>query len=546
MTRLKMAGLTLAAATALCVSSAAATAAPLKFPTGIVLPPMSTKTAKYFQTHPEAFSAFIARLPHSERPIPQVQPPTSPWVAMTGAPGLLCDAHLMHNGNVLAHLCNDQHWYKLVPNSAGSYVAGTWSPIASMPVIGGTQYAPKYYSTEVLPDGRLLAEGGEYNVDGTSPVWTNLGAIYSQSSNTWTAVNPPAGVTEIGDSQSVLLTNGRMMIGLCCNSLPSANYLFNPSTLTWSSTGAPSDYQNEQGYELLPSGKVLTIDVPDPPQTQLYTASSGTWATGSSTPMVLPDTCGTAEIGPAVVRGNQTLVAFGGDTCGTNPVPTAIRNNTTGMWSAGPNIPAVCGSGGTSYCTLADAPAAQLPDGRILFAASAGYDTYPTHFFEMTVNNVIVPTTDHPDAPDFGSFYFNFLMLPTGQVMVVDQADAYVYNSTLPDQTSWAPVISTAPTDVTRGTTYTITGNQLSGRTAGAYYGDDWQTFTNFPLVKVVNNASGHVTYANTTDVSTYSIAQNVSGSFKFTLPSKAQTGASTLYVVASGSKSIGQAITVH
>jgi hypothetical protein len=141
---------------------------------------------------------------------------------------------------------------------------------------------------------------------------------------------------------------------------------------------------------------------------------------------------------------------------------------------------------------------------------------------------------------------FNFLMLPTGQVMVVDQADAYVYNSTLSQVASWAPVISTAPTDVTSGTTYTITGKQLSGRTAGAYYGDDWQSFTNFPLVRVVNNASGQVVYANSTSISTFSIAQNVAGSFKFTLPSKAQTGAATLYVVASGSRSAGQAITVH
>jgi hypothetical protein len=40
--------------------------------------------------------------------------------------------------------------------------------------------------------------------------------------------------------------------------------------LSWKSTGAPSNYQDEQGYMLLPSGKVMTIDVWDPPKAQQY------------------------------------------------------------------------------------------------------------------------------------------------------------------------------------------------------------------------------------------------------------------------------------
>jgi hypothetical protein len=453
----------------------------------------------------------------------------------------------MHNGVVLAQTCNDKHWWKLTPAAKGSYVGGTWTAIASLPVISTVQYAPLYYASQVLPDGRLEIEGGEYNGTGTEE-WVSYGAIYSQGTNTWTAVNPPAGVLHgIGDSQSVLLNKGQMMLGVCCNyDGPQDNALFNPTTLTWSTTGAPDDYQDEQGYELLPNGTVLTINVWSPPATQLYNPTSGTWSAGQNTPVTLPDTCGNYEIGPAVVRGNQTLVAFSGDTCGVAAAPTAIRNNTNGTWSTGPTIPTTCGSG-TAPCDLADAPAALEGNGKILFGASSGYGDNPTHFFEMNLSNTISAVADHPEASGLGAYTFNFLVLPTGQIMVTDFETAYVYTPSGTNVAAWAPTITTAPpANVTRGTAYSIMGTQLNGRSAGAYYGDDWQSFTNFPLVQVVNNASGHVAYGNSTNFSSFTIKQNASTSFKFTLPGSAQTGASKLYVVANGLRSAPVSITVH
>jgi hypothetical protein len=86
---------------------------------------------------------------------------------------------LLTDGTVLLHEEQDktpQKWYKLTPDNTGSYVNGTIKPIASLPVIDGTQYAPFYFGSEVLPDGRYVIEGGEYNLG--KPVWTNLGAIY--------------------------------------------------------------------------------------------------------------------------------------------------------------------------------------------------------------------------------------------------------------------------------------------------------------------------------------------------------------------------------
>ena len=48
----------------------------------------------------------------------------------------------------------------------GNYANGTWSQLASLPVINGTQYAPLYFASAVLPDGRVLIMGGEFNGGG--------------------------------------------------------------------------------------------------------------------------------------------------------------------------------------------------------------------------------------------------------------------------------------------------------------------------------------------------------------------------------------------
>ena len=51
--------------------------------------------------------------------------------------------------------------------------------------------APLFFASAVLPDGRLIVEGGEQNF--ANYVWTNMGAIYDPLTNVWTSINPPAG-----------------------------------------------------------------------------------------------------------------------------------------------------------------------------------------------------------------------------------------------------------------------------------------------------------------------------------------------------------------
>ncbi|MGD0144528.1 MAG: hypothetical protein ABSC92_15350 [Rhizomicrobium sp.] len=536
-----------------------------------VLPRLSFQTSKYFQSHPAAWAKFLAGLPHG------ASSPTQPaasvnsgftggsWQAVTAAPVVgLCNPLLLTDGTVIVASCGTPRWYKLTPDINGNYATGTWSKIAKLPVIGDTQYAPQYHASGILPDGRVIIMGGEYN--GGQAVWTNLGAIYSPLTNQWAPVTAPAGAawSQIGDAQSVVLANGRFMLASCC-AYPAADALLDPLALTWTNTAAPSagdDYQDEQGYNLMPDGSVMTIDVwtnfPNGGATnaeeypaQKQTAATRTWINAGTMPVSLidPAQCGNWEIGPAVVRGDDTLVAFGGNTGCVAPTadPTAIYTPAAGLWTNGPYVPRACGRHGKADCDLADAPAALLPNGDILFAASAGYGSRPTHFFEFTTGNFIkqVPDTLY-FADRSGAYYYNFLVLPNGQILETDFSNTpEVYTASGSPVASLGPNITSAPSAVAACQTYQLAGLQLSGRSQGASYGDDVQAATNYPIVKIVNSGTGHVFYARTHGFSQMSIARFAKATTEFDVPGTVETGPSSLYAIANGVASSPVSVTV-
>ncbi len=492
---------------------------------------------------------------------------------VTTAPGGLYNPLLLTDGTVIAQVLSSpvfggSAWYKLSPTNTGSYAGGTWSPIASLPVINGTQYGPVFHASAVLPDGRVIIQGGEYNVSCTNndETWTSLGAIYDPVANTWTAVSPPGGsgwtntLTPctstanggIGDAASIVLPNNGTFLLSASAANPAVDALLNASTLAYTSTGAPIDaYQDEQGYTLLPTGNVLTVDVWAPPHAEVYTPSTGVWTDVASTPVSLidPTACGFFETGPAVTRPDGTTVAFGGNTgCTLQADPTAIYTASSNTWISGPNVPASCGSGGITNCTLANAPAALLPNGNILFAASAGFGMMPTHFFEFTSANAINQVSDTVDfASSSSSYYYNFLVLPNGQILETDfSSTAEVYTPTAGGNSSWAPVISSlSSTTLAPGGTYQVAGVQLNGLSQGAAYGDDVQGATNYPIVRITNNSTGHVFYAKTSGFSNLSIAPNNASTASFKLPSSIETGASQLVVIANGIPSASVAVNV-
>jgi hypothetical protein len=427
------------------------------------------------------------------------------------------------------------NWWRLSPDITGSYVTGIWSPIASFPA----GYPAFSFSSAVLPDGRVLIQGGEF-LGSATQVETNIGAIYDPVVNTWTPVQPPSGWDKIGDAPNVVLSDGTFLLGSCCSPQTA---LFNASTLTWTATGSKAAISGEAGFTLLPDGSVLSVGVGLGGQTcgtntaELYIAGANNWVSAGSTIVQLADGFGsqpTFEIGPQVLRPDGTVVVFGGTTSG-GPAHTAIYNTNTGTWAAGPDLPTI---GGHNY-TLADDPAAVLPSGRVLFAAHQ-QDGTSLHFFALDGTSIT-------EVPGFGdNAGTRMLVLPTGQILVAASGVA-VYTEAGTANPAWAPVITAVPTELTTSGTYQLSGRQLSGLSQGAAFGDEFQSATNYPLVRIVNTATGHVFYARSFGHSSMSVAPNNSSTTNFTVPPiyAIETGPSLLYVVANGIASNPVPVTV-
>jgi hypothetical protein len=447
-------------------------------------------------------------------------------------------ALLLTDGTVMVQAYLTGNWWRLTPDNTGSYINGTWSQLASMP----SGYGPLYYASAVLPDGRVVIEGGEYNLSLTV-VETNLGAIYNPASNTWTSIAAPSGWNNIGDAQSVVLANGTFMLGNCCSFLQA---LLNASNLTWTITGTgKADGNSEEGWELLPSGNTLVIDTSDRNSSQdsnveLYNPSSGSWSSTGFTPVDLVNTQCSIEIGPAVLRPDGTVFAAGG--IGN----TAVYNPSSGIWSVGPTFPAGYGS--------PDAPGALLPDGNVLVqvspfpsASNCSNPPAPSLFYEFN-GTTLTAVPAPPHAPSDPSFVGRMLVLPTGQILWTDQTTGVeIYTSSGTYNSSWEPSVSSFPSSVMAGSfNNVISGTQFNGLSQGAMYGDDAQAATNYPLVRITNNSTGHVFYAKTHNHSTMGVATGSANvSTQFDVPTHTETGASTLAVVANGIPSISVPITV-
>jgi hypothetical protein len=466
------------------------------------------------------------------------------WEPLTHQPSFNPGAMLLlTDGTVFVHsepnclTCTStdySSWYKLTPDSNGSYVNGTWTQMASLP----NGYAPLYFGSAVLPDGRVIVEGGEYNCASGScnSVWTNQGAIYDPLKNSWTPVPPPKSWTTIGDAQSVILPNGTYMQANCCTKQQA---LFNPTNLTWTPTGSGKfDINDEEGWTLLPNGKLLTVDAyvfqydATGTNSEIYNPAKGAWTSAGSTIAQLWDSCGGAdaasyEVGPAVLRPDGTVLATGANTCGSGH--TAIYNSHTGTWRAGPDFPAAYG--------VADAPAALEPNGNVLvFSSPSRFYPPAGEFFEWNGASLTLTSAPISAATD-ASYVGHLLILPTGQIMFTDfTTDVEIFTPAGTYDPAWAPTISSAPTSVTRGKTYTISGTQFNGLSQGAAYGDDFQDATNYPLVRIVNAGTGHVFYCPTHNPSTMAVA---TGSKKvstdFDVPANVEAGLSQLFVVANG-----------
>src|SRR5215469_13933702 len=461
----------------------------------------------------------------------------SPWQLLNNQPPVLDFADcgpgtplLLTDGTVMLADKGCQDWWKLTPDRFGSYVNGTWTQLASTPA----GYSPLYHSSAVLADGRVIIEGGEYNF--LNAVWTNLGAIYDPQTDTWTMVNPPTGWSTIGDAQGVVLFDGTFMQANCCTDQAA---LLNLSNFTWTSTGSGKfDVNDEEGWTLLPNNKVLTVDAyvfqydARGTNSEIYDPLTGSWSTAGSTIVQLWDSalhCGgknhaSFEVGPGVLRPDGTVFYTGANRCGAGH--TAIYDSASGTWTAGPDFPGTL--------DIADGPAALEPNGMVLVMTSPLIFNTPATFMEWDGTS-LREAAPAPNASKDSSFYGNFLVLPTGQILFTDFFFVSVYNPVGTYNLSWAPVITSVPSVISRGGSYVISGYRFNGMSQASAYGDDFQSATNYPLVRITNNRTGHVFYSRTHDHSSMAVASTSLVSTHFDVPATQERGASRLEVVVNG-----------
>jgi hypothetical protein len=310
---------------------------------------------------------------------------------------------------------------------------------------------------------------------------------------------------------------------------------YHPGTGTWAGI-SPSDGSAlgtipqlssvDLGYELGPllrlqDGRILVIGANQ--HTALYKPSTNTWSKG-------PDIIGSlnghaapfgADDAPAAILPNGHVILAAD--AGPSPV------NTTGSVTAGSkiitHIPStalfqkywyVTGLGipANAYITSVDSPT-QV---HINFAATAtatgdeltfgGLFSNPVQLFDFNpATNAIAPVSPAiPDAnlPDTPAFVTRMLILPTGQLLFSDSGNQlYIYTPDGAADPSLRPVVNSVT--FTSHRTFRLTGMQLNGQSAGSSYGDDVESDSNYPIVRLTNGA-GKVFYARTTNWSSFGV----------------------------------------
>jgi hypothetical protein len=450
-------------------------------------------------------------------------------------------------------------WYRLTPDAFGNYFTGSWSPLQPMNT-GRLDYA-----SAVLPSGKVFVAGGEHTSAGAF-TFSNLGEIFDPTVTNsagfavgnWTPIAPlispstnlPVG---IGDAMSEVLPDQRVLVGPAHGG--GTQYIYNPANNTWSvgPTLLNGDMNDEEGWVKLPDGTILTYELGGTQfgggQRLILGASDAQdqWVSAfGGTPVFLgsiganPDGSGGLdgpELGPGLLLsdGRVFWVGANSNTALYTP-PTTLMG--TGSWQTGPTIPYSFGG--------FDAPAAVLPNGKVLFAASPPLASFPppTSIFEFDpikfasdpTHSITDVTPLGPTTPFLNTTAANskqMLMLPNGDVLFNDESiRLWVYRPDGAPSAAWKPTITSITNN---GGIFTLTGTQLNGLSEGATYGDDSQMASNFPIVRLTSSF-GTVSYARTFNWSSAGVATgSTPESTQFTLPASVTPGVYQLQVIANG-----------
>jgi uncharacterized repeat protein (TIGR01451 family) len=372
------------------------------------------------------------------------------------------------------------NWWRLTPDIHGSYLNGTWSQRASM------HDSRLYYTSEVMPDGRVFVAGAEYGTGGSSA------EVYDYRSDTWTQIPVPSGLlTGVGfyDMLSEILPNGNVLAFPVQPAVNGTTMIFNrfTDTITAGPGLVRGVNEDEATAVLLPDSSILLIDS-FTNLSERYIPAQNKFVNDAVVPVQIYDT-NLEEMGPAFLLPNG--IAFFTGNVGKTALYTPTGNANPGAWVAGPNEPTNLG--------LPDSPGAMMVNGKILIAFGPTQTNFesPTTFYEFDYQSNVftqVPTT--PDGANFPSYLGRMLDLPDGTVLFSESgSQLYVY---VPDGSpllAGKPVISSISSNPDGS--YLLAGTGLNGISQGASYGDDAQMNSNYPLIRMTDS-QGRVFYART------------------------------------------------
>jgi hypothetical protein len=478
---------------------------------------------------------------------------------------------LLTDGSVLVHDGHDRtgtghgwpDWYRLIPDEAGRYHTGRWSGPLTM-ATGRLDFA-----SGMLADGRVYVVGGEY-ATGFDDGKCALGEIFDLCTGGWSPMDKPSPGYDFvaSDCSSMVLADGRVLFA---GPGSRRTAIWNPAAKPpyWAEAGrgfTQTGAQTKQGkcdeetWTLLPSGNILTVqlDRRDTRRAEQYVPSIDKWVSAGHTTqnLVARKIMGwySGEIGPAILLPSGKVIAIGG-TGRTEIYTPGPDPEQPGTWSPGPPMPAEPGNPypHEGYLTALDAPAVLLPGGKVICVGgptrketddkgNVSYWSGPTRFLvydPASRTAELQRLAKQPRHRGHDTWYASLLLLPNGHVLYSCReqtlAEYTPDPADLAAQASWRPRISTCPASLARGHTVTITGFQFNGMSQANSYGDDCQSPTNFPLVRLTRGP-GTVKYLRTFGFSSMGVA---TGSAEITaqveVPPDVPTGRWDLAVIANG-----------